>query len=179
MSGGSLHDYLHKKNNSFKLSEILRVATDISKGMNYLHQNNIIHRDLKTANLLMDENKASFFSSIISSIMLYDLQSVQSDICSCHWTSKWERSYFSGRKGCRFWCCTCQRSIRSDDCRDWNLSLDGTWGACYTYAHSIRITTAFLFILTFVFYCNYRSLNISPMIIKQMFLALVLFYGSC
>jgi serine/threonine protein kinase len=84
MSGGSLHDYLHKKNNSFKLSEILRVATDISKGMNYLHQNNIIHRDLKTANLLMDENKASFFSSIISSIMLYDLQSVQSDICSCH-----------------------------------------------------------------------------------------------
>uniref|UniRef100_A0A0D3EZX4 non-specific serine/threonine protein kinase n=1 Tax=Oryza barthii TaxID=65489 RepID=A0A0D3EZX4_9ORYZ len=43
VTGGSVHDYLHKKNNSFKLSEILRVATDISKGMNYLHQNNIIH----------------------------------------------------------------------------------------------------------------------------------------
>ncbi|KAL6848356.1 hypothetical protein ACP4OV_021650 [Aristida adscensionis] len=57
MSGGSVYDYLHKKNSSFKIPEILRVATDISKGMNYLHQNNIIHRDLKTANLLMDENK--------------------------------------------------------------------------------------------------------------------------
>ncbi|CAL5024395.1 unnamed protein product [Urochloa decumbens] len=57
MSGGSVYDYLHKKNSSFKLPEILRVATDISKGMNYLHQNNIIHRDLKTANLLMDGNK--------------------------------------------------------------------------------------------------------------------------
>uniref|UniRef100_J3L919 non-specific serine/threonine protein kinase n=1 Tax=Oryza brachyantha TaxID=4533 RepID=J3L919_ORYBR len=57
MAGGSVYDYLHKKNNSFKIPEILRVATDISKGMNYLHQNNIIHRDLKTANLLMDENK--------------------------------------------------------------------------------------------------------------------------
>ncbi|XP_062217978.1 serine/threonine-protein kinase STY46-like isoform X2 [Phragmites australis] len=57
MLGGSVYDYLHKKNSSFKLPEILRVATDISKGMNYLHQNNMIHRDLKTANLLMDENK--------------------------------------------------------------------------------------------------------------------------
>ncbi|KAF8754448.1 hypothetical protein HU200_011461 [Digitaria exilis] len=57
MSGGSVYDYLHKKNSAFKLPEILKVATDISKGMNYLHQNNIIHRDLKTANLLMDENK--------------------------------------------------------------------------------------------------------------------------
>ncbi|CAD6252126.1 unnamed protein product [Miscanthus lutarioriparius] len=57
MSGGSVYDYLHKNNNAFKLPEILKVATDISKGMNYLHQNNIIHRDLKTANLLMDENR--------------------------------------------------------------------------------------------------------------------------
>ncbi|PUZ73763.1 hypothetical protein GQ55_1G013700 [Panicum hallii var. hallii] len=57
MSGGSVYDYLHKKNSTFKLPEILKVAIDISKGMNYLHQNNIIHRDLKTANLLMDENK--------------------------------------------------------------------------------------------------------------------------
>ncbi|CAD6248363.1 unnamed protein product [Miscanthus lutarioriparius] len=57
MSGGSVYDYLHKNNNTFKLPEILKVATDISKGMNYLHQNNIIHRDLKTANLLMDENR--------------------------------------------------------------------------------------------------------------------------
>ncbi|KAK9167122.1 hypothetical protein Scep_002313 [Stephania cephalantha] len=29
-------------------------AIDVCEGMEYLHQNNIIHRDLKTANLLMD-----------------------------------------------------------------------------------------------------------------------------
>ncbi|KAL8228348.1 hypothetical protein R6Q57_015932 [Mikania cordata] len=56
MSGGSVYDYLHKQKGTFKLPILLKVASDISKGMNYLHQNNIIHRDLKAANLLMDEN---------------------------------------------------------------------------------------------------------------------------
>ncbi|GAU18057.1 hypothetical protein TSUD_51680 [Trifolium subterraneum] len=56
MSGGSVYDYLHKQKGFFKFPTLLKVAIDISKGMNYLHQHNIIHRDLKTANLLMDEN---------------------------------------------------------------------------------------------------------------------------
>lgn len=57
MSGGSVYDYLHKQKGTFKFPSLLKVAIDVSKGMNYLHQNNIIHRDLKAANLLMDENE--------------------------------------------------------------------------------------------------------------------------
>ncbi|KAM2621680.1 hypothetical protein TB2_026402 [Malus domestica] len=57
MSKGSVYDFLHKHKGVFKLPSLLKVAIDVSKGMNYLHQNNIIHRDLKTANLLMDEHE--------------------------------------------------------------------------------------------------------------------------
>ncbi|GLU16549.1 hypothetical protein SLE2022_329800 [Rubroshorea leprosula] len=56
MSGGSLYDYLHKNHNILTLSELLKFAIDVCKGMEYLHEKNIIHRDLKTANLLMDSN---------------------------------------------------------------------------------------------------------------------------
>lgn len=61
MSRGSVYDFLHKHGGVFKLPSLLKVAIDVSKGMNYLHQNNIIHRDLKTANLLMDEHEVSGF----------------------------------------------------------------------------------------------------------------------
>ncbi|KAL1542858.1 Serine/threonine-protein kinase sty46 [Salvia divinorum] len=57
MSGGSVYDALHKQKGVPKLPATLKVATDVTRGMSYLHQNNIIHRDLKAANLLMDDNK--------------------------------------------------------------------------------------------------------------------------
>lgn len=56
MPGGSLYSFLHKQDQALELSVLLKFALDVCKGMAYLHQNNIIHRDLKTANLLMDND---------------------------------------------------------------------------------------------------------------------------
>lgn len=67
MSGGSVYDYLRKQKALLKMPMLLRVAIDVSKGMDYLHQNKIIHRDLKAANLLLDENEVQKCFSVTRS----------------------------------------------------------------------------------------------------------------
>jgi serine/threonine protein kinase len=59
MSGGNMYDFLHIQKVVLTLPSLLKIAIDVSQGVNYLHKNNIIHRDLKTANLLMDEKGVS------------------------------------------------------------------------------------------------------------------------
>ena len=54
MPCGSLYDHL-KSDGPPRLSQLLKAATEICKGMDYLHKRQIIHRDLKAANLLTDE----------------------------------------------------------------------------------------------------------------------------
>lgn len=56
MKGGSVYDRLRSAKGAFSVVEVLRVAAEVSRGMNYLHQRKILHRDLKAANLLIDEH---------------------------------------------------------------------------------------------------------------------------
>ncbi|KMZ60519.1 Protein kinase family protein, putative, expressed [Zostera marina] len=56
MAGGSVYDFTRMCPNTLELPVLLKISIDVCKGMEYLHQNGIIHRDLKTANLLMDAN---------------------------------------------------------------------------------------------------------------------------
>lgn len=56
LAGGSLFDVLQAKKLTIDNYLFKRMAREIAQGMNYLHLSNIIHRDLKSLNILLDHN---------------------------------------------------------------------------------------------------------------------------
>ncbi|KAG6389316.1 hypothetical protein SASPL_150784 [Salvia splendens] len=57
MSSGRVFDDLQNQKSILKLPGTLKITIDVTEGMSYLHQNTIVHRGLKVANLWMDKNK--------------------------------------------------------------------------------------------------------------------------
>lgn len=57
--GGTLKSYLTKNRiKKLPLSDVIHFALDLARGLSYLHSQKIVHRDVKTDNLLLDENRS-------------------------------------------------------------------------------------------------------------------------
>ncbi|RNF05069.1 protein kinase [Trypanosoma conorhini] len=55
-SGGTLSDKVRERDSPLPLEEIVRYLQDLCRGLAYLHSKNYVHRDIKTANALIDNH---------------------------------------------------------------------------------------------------------------------------
>jgi serine/threonine protein kinase len=86
---GSLYDVLRRrreKNSCTKPTQVLDWSKQISNGINYLHSNKIVHRDIKSPNILIAEN---FILKISDFGTSKQLGSKQGQIMSFNGTSAW------------------------------------------------------------------------------------------
>lgn len=57
LSKGCLYDFIHDKDAKIDMALLHRFATDVARGMKYLHiRMHVVQRDLKSRNLLIDDN---------------------------------------------------------------------------------------------------------------------------
>lgn len=55
--GNTLFTHIHSRKDTFNLTRISMIATQICQGMSYLHARGIVHKDLKTKNIFLENGK--------------------------------------------------------------------------------------------------------------------------
>ena len=84
---GNLYSVLHVDRRKLKVDWVVKLAKEVAEGMEYLHKSRIIHRDLKSLNLLLGDKwniKITDFG--LSRTSNSNSQSVMTgQVGTCHW----------------------------------------------------------------------------------------------
>jgi len=90
LMGGSLHHMIHDKQQILTLKEIQQVALDVTCGLQYLHGINILHRDLKSKNVLLTNNQFPCQAKLCDfglARMRQETATMTGNIGTVHWTA--------------------------------------------------------------------------------------------
>ncbi|XP_039490170.1 kinase suppressor of Ras 1 [Drosophila santomea] len=71
--GNTLYTYIHQRREKFAMNRTLLIAQQIAQGMGYLHAREIIHKDLRTKNIFIENGKVIItdFGLFSSTKLLY------------------------------------------------------------------------------------------------------------
>ncbi|KAF0458583.1 kinase-like protein [Gigaspora margarita] len=72
---GNLRDYLDRNHLKLQWDDRFRIAKEIAQGLVFLHDNNIVHRDLHPRNILVHENKMIIADFGLSKLMTSNISS--------------------------------------------------------------------------------------------------------
>ncbi len=76
MANGSLFQVLHGKTIDLSWPQKIRIATEMACGLAFLHREGILHRDIKSLNVLLDENLHAKLTDFGLSRIKYESQSL-------------------------------------------------------------------------------------------------------
>ncbi|RIB25823.1 kinase-like domain-containing protein [Gigaspora rosea] len=79
-NGGNLREFLNEKFSKLQWEEKYRIAGELAEGLSFLHNNNIIHRNLHPKNILVHDNKIMISDFCLSKLMTSDSSSSNSII---------------------------------------------------------------------------------------------------
>jgi hypothetical protein len=76
-NAGSLQKLLTTSSNKLQLVQRLKILLDVSKGMEHLHENGIVHADLKTSNILLSTKDAETPEEFSAKVSDYAFQTIR------------------------------------------------------------------------------------------------------